>query len=424
MELKEVLGKVLEDIDSSKDISQINKKLKEFLKNTKESIQHKELDVGVFIGGSFAKGTLIKKNNYDVDVFLRFNKKYSEKEIQELSKKILNFTDVETVHGSRNYFKVKLEKNVEVEIVPVLRVTKPSQARNVTDLSYSHVLYIKKKIKRQSIIDGIKLAKAFCYAQKCYGAESYIKGFSGYSLELLVYYYGSFMNFLKKVSEIKDQEIIDLKKHYKNKQNVLIDLNSSKLNSPIILIDPTFKSRNALAGLSKETLQKFQKSARSFLRFPSLNSFKLKEVDIKKIKNYAEKSNFQFLDFEIKTDRQEGDIAGSKLLKFFNLVESEISRFFNIKKKEFIYENEKTAKGIFVISLKKEMIFPGPFLEDKKNVSRFKKVHKNTFEKNKRIYARGKPLASLKEFLENWKNKNKKIVLDMGIKEIKVNNTN
>ena len=61
-----------------------------------------------------------------------------------------------------------------------------------------------KKVRSKKILDEIKIAKAFCHANNCYGAESYINGFSGYGLELLVYYYGGFLRFIKAVSKMKD----------------------------------------------------------------------------------------------------------------------------------------------------------------------------------------------------------------------------
>ncbi|MBD3252791.1 hypothetical protein GF386_03610, partial [Candidatus Pacearchaeota archaeon] len=54
----------------------------------------------------------------------------------------------------------------------------------MTDLSYFHVNHILKKIKKnKNLSDEIRLAKKFAYSQNCYGAESYIHGFSGYALE-------------------------------------------------------------------------------------------------------------------------------------------------------------------------------------------------------------------------------------------------
>jgi len=54
----------------------------------------------------------------------------------------------------------------------------------------------------KKILDEIRIAKAFCYANNCYGAESYISGFSGYALELLVYHYKSFLKFIKSMVKL------------------------------------------------------------------------------------------------------------------------------------------------------------------------------------------------------------------------------
>ena len=102
---------------------------------------------------------------------------------------------------------------------------------------------MKKKVKNK-MLKEIMLAKAFCHASKCYGAESYIQGFSGYSLELLIYYYKGFMKFAREIAKDngKNKIIIDIERFYKNKNEIMININSSKLQSPIILVDPTFKS--------------------------------------------------------------------------------------------------------------------------------------------------------------------------------------
>ena len=60
-----------------------------------------------------------------------------------------------------------------------------------------------------------------------------------------------------------------IKKFYKNKQELLNSVNESKLQSPIVLVDPTFKERNALAALSQETFLRFKESCAKFLRNPA-----------------------------------------------------------------------------------------------------------------------------------------------------------
>ena len=96
-----------------------------------------------------------------------------------------------------------------------------------------------------------------------------------------------------------------------------MDINSSKLQSPIILIDPTYKQRNVLAGLSDETFDRFKKVCKKFLKKPSMKSFEIEKTDLEKIKKDARNKKFEFIMLEGRTKKQEGDIAAKKLLKFY-----------------------------------------------------------------------------------------------------------
>ena len=310
--LKEILQNVT---PSKKELKDIKKILAENLQKVKANIKKNRINADVFIGGSFAKGTMIKKDNYEVDVFIRFDRKYKDILLSGITEKLLQGIRVQKIHGSRDYFKAKIAENLAVEFVPVRRIKNPREAENITDLSYSHVNYIKKKIKSEKLLDEIRLAKAFCYANGSYGAESYVLGFSGYGLELLIFHYKSFLQFIRAMVRLdpKKKEVIDLEKHHKNKNHVLMDINAAKLQSPIILVDPTYKQRNVLAALSLETLRNFQKVCKDFLEKPSVNFFTQKVINIEKIKAEAINRGYEFVLLNISTNRQEGDIAGSKL---------------------------------------------------------------------------------------------------------------
>ena len=277
--INSILAEVLERVEpSQEELKVINESLEDFLEKVEKRIKVLKINAEVFVGGSFAKNTVIKKDYYDVDVFVRFDKKYKDDKISELTKNLLkNIKGISVIHGSRDYFRVKVNSYFFIEVIPVTKVVKSSEARNITDLSYSHVKYINKKVKNKKILDEIKIAKAFCYANNCYGAESYINGFSGYGLELLVYHYGSFLKFIRAISKISvnKKEVIDLEKYYRNKPTVLMDVNSSKLQSPIVFIDPTYKQRNVLAALSDETFEKFKKDCKKFLKTPLIKSFEI-----------------------------------------------------------------------------------------------------------------------------------------------------
>ena len=420
--INSILREVLEKVEPPKEeLKIIENSLKEFLEKFEKKLKELKVDAEIFVGGSFAKNTVIKKDYYDIDIFIRFNKKYEDDEISKLTNNVLRgFVNVSIVHGSRDYFRMKISPSFSIEIIPVIKVKNPRESKNITDLSYSHVNYIKRKLKSKKLLGEIKLAKAFCYANHCYGAESYINGFSGYALELLVHYYGSFLKFIKTISKMEGKTIIDIEKQYKNKAIILMDINNSKLKSPIILIDPTYKQRNALAALSEETFEKFKKSCKKFLKNPSINSFEIKKTDLEKIKRNSKKRKHEFILLEAKTDRQEGDIAGTKLLKFYNHFSQEIETLFEMKNKGFNYNGEKSARYFFVVKPKKEILFSGPKLKDKKNIQMFKKKHKHTFEKKGRIYAKEKIKFNIEKFVDDWKIKNKRKIGEMGVKGLKV----
>ncbi|MEK6761041.1 MAG: nucleotidyltransferase domain-containing protein [Nanoarchaeota archaeon] len=413
----DILKKVLEKIQPSKEeLKKISGDISDFKRKVGRRIKQFGIKAEIFIGGSFAKKTMIRKDVYDVDVFIRFDK--SHKDISNLTKKILtDFKKTET-KGSRNYFIID-KGDFFIEVVPVIK-TKSSSAENVTDLSHSHVAYIRKKLAGEKMLNEVKLAKAFCYANKCYGAESYVNGFSGYALELLVYHYGSFMKFIKAFEKIKEREVIDTERHFKNKNEVFMDLNEAKLKSPVILIDPTYKKRNALAALSKETFEGFKKICKEFLKNPSEKFFELKKIDFESAGNSARRKKLEFVSIRLKTGKQEGDIAGTKLLKFFNHLKNEVEKFFIVKESGFEYSGENWADGFFSCKNKGEIILQGPSTKQENNVKAFTGAHKNTFSKSGRIYAKEKIKFDLRKFLEDWKKKNSKKMEDMSVSELKI----
>ena len=373
---------------SDKELKEINQKTKQLISIINKNLKNKKIRAEVFVGGSSAKNTLIKKNKYDIDLFVRFDEKYLDKELSDLLKKVLP-KNIRKIHGSRDYFSIKKD-NTEFEIVPVLKIKNPSQAKNITDLSYFHVNYVKKAIRKNpKLANEIRIAKAFAYYQECYGAESYINGFSGYALELLLIYYKNFVNFVKAMAKLdtKNKLILDIDKKYK-KQDVLREMNKAKLHSPIILIDPTFKERNALAALSYKTFEEFQKACKGFLKNPSKKFFILEDKEEK----YSKNKNI--IKINLKSSKQAGDIAGTKLKKFYKYLVSKISRYFDIKKQDFLY-NENKNIGIIFIELikKKQIIFNGPPIKMKKAVKEFKKGHKNIKVIKGKVFGYEKPIS-------------------------------
>ncbi len=416
-EVSKVLKEQLELIrPSDKDVKKINEISLKFVSEIKKNLKNKKIKADVFIGGSLAKGTLVKKDVYDADIFVRFIDR-NDSEILDLLKKILN-KKFKKVHGSRDYYQIK-EQDILVEIIPVLKIKKPEDASNVTDLSYFHVNYIVDRIKKNlQVADEIRLAKAFAHAQDCYGAESYIHGFSGYALELLICHYKSFLRFIKEFSEWdlkKGKIIIDDSKLYKNKDELVIELNQSKRTGPLILIDPTFKERNTGSSLNEETFYKFQKACKDFLKKPSLEFFKKKNIadEFKKFKDVKIIS--------VKTSKQAGDIAGTKSKKFFYFMLHNLKKEFLIEKENFDYDEEKNeASFYFAVGKKKDEIVKGPPIPAVHDLTRFKKAHPNAFIKNGYAYALIKHSVSFEEWFKKFLKHDKEIIKGMDVVRVEM----
>ena len=417
---KKAFEKVVPKKSAEKLVSQI---LKEFIEKLRKVSGKK---IKFLVGGSFAKKTTIKKDKYDVDLFSLFNK--SEKNISEKLKKILKKAKVKflVLHGSRDYFSVKVkEKDVLVyfEIIPVLKIKNSKEAENITDVSPLHVKYVKEKISgKKRFNDEIRLTKAFCYAQNCYGAESYIGGFSGYSLELLTIYYGSFLNFIKKVSKWSKREIIDPEKRFKKKSEVLERLDNSKLLSPLILVDPVQFNRNATAALSREKYSLLKEACKNFLKNPSLKFFKKKEISVKEMlrKTKLKKGSLGIL--KILSIKKKEDVCYAKESKFADFFIFKLNKngFDVLKTKKEFLEKETILYFIYK-KPKKEFLVSGPPLEMKKNVVAFKKKHKgdNFLQKHGKIYVKvNREILNLEDFLFVFKRKEAKIMKEMAIKNI------
>ncbi len=377
----DVLKQVLNNIKPTKEEEiLIDKKIKDFISRIKVK------DAKTILGGSGAKGTWLRSTN-DADIFVQFNyNKYNDKsdKLSDVLEKQLkkSFKKIDRLHGSRDYFQIK-EKGFTFEIIPILEIKKAAKALNITDVSPLHAKFVRKSTsKNKKLADEIRLMKQFCKANDVYGAESYINGFSGYICELLVIYYRNFLKLLKAASRWKDKEVVDIKRFYKGK-DIFLEMNKSKTHSPLIVVDPVQADRNASAALSSEKFDMFRKKAKEFVKKPSTKFFEKEEFDINKLK--------EFVVVEVKTLKGKEDVVGAKLLKAFNFIKKGLSKEgFGIKKDGWTWDKEKTAYFYFKIpkDADKLKIVKGPSISIKEHVLKFKKKHKNTFIKNRIIYAK------------------------------------
>jgi tRNA nucleotidyltransferase (CCA-adding enzyme) len=411
--MQSVLNKIK---PGKEEISNFNKITKKFLTKLNSKLKGAK----TILGGSGAKDTWLS-GNHDVDLFVQFDHKtYSleshliSEHLEKTLKKTFPKHKIERLHGSRDYFQLDY-KELNFEVVPIIKINKSEDALNITDISPLHAIWVNKNAK--TIKDEIRLAKQFCKANKLYGAESHISGFSGYVLEILIVYYGSFEKLLKASLKWKDKEVIDPEKYYKNKHMALFNLNNSKLQSPIIVVDPVDKERNAAAALSKEKMKLFQKVAKQYLKSSS-EKFFIKE-EISKESLAKEKGYLIFLN--ILPVEGKHDVVGVKLLKAFEFLNEELSAF-KVKKSGWDWDGEDKAVFYFILKenqLAEFTVRNGPPLKLKEHVKNFKKVNKKTFTKEGKLFAKIKierPLLDdfVKDLLKHKYFKEK-------VKKVKVN---
>lgn len=352
------------------------------------------INAKAILGGSGAKGTWLS-GSHDVDIFVLFDlQKYGGKseELSNLLEKTLNKVfpkeKINRLHGSRDYFQM-LYKDLMFEAVPILKISKAEQARNITDISPLHSAWVEKHAAK--LKNDIRLLKQFCKANSLYGAESYLGGFSGYVLEILTAYYGSFEKVLKAAQKWKEKEVIDPSKFYSTKEMALFHINASKLQSPLVVVDPVDKSRNASAALSLEKYLLFKELAKKYLQNPSEDFFEKEVITLNSLqKKYKGKGTIVLITV-VPAEGKE-DAVGAKLWKVFEFLRERLQNF-GLAQDGWSWDKRPEALFYFAAK-KKELpefeIRVGPPLKMKPFVDDFKKKYKSAFVEGGRIKAKVK----------------------------------
>ncbi len=343
------------------------------------------MDAKAILGGSGAKDTWLA-GNHDIDIFVLYPLQQYKDKSSELSdilhpalKKSFPGTKILRLHGSRDYFQVSFQR-CTFEIIPIFHINRAEEAKNITDVSPLHAKWVQQNVKDKN---QVRLAKQFLRANKLYGAESYIQGFSGYVVEILLARYGTLESFLQAAQRWGVKEIIDIANHYP-KKDALFHLNASKTQSPLIVVDPVDKARNAAAALSEEKFFLLKEKAREYLKKPSPGFFKEKKLDYAAVKTLAEEKKQNLVYIEVTPLAGKKDVVGVKLLQVFRFLEKRLQPF------------SLAAAGwegtlIYLLAKKRELpkheLREGPPLKLEQFVRKFRKKHKTTFIKNGRVCA-------------------------------------
>lgn len=236
----------------------------------------------VVLGGSFAKGTWLKRKDIhdnsvksegctDIDIFIKIDVSLQDEEFDELAKKIakqsLSGYNPRLRYSSHPYVEAYV-KGIRVNVVPCYNVEK-GKWKSAADRSPFHTEYIRDNLDDEKK-NQVRLLKKFLKSIGVYGAEIATAGFSGYVTEILILKYGSFLSVLKAISNIKeDKNVISIGKFDEDVLKIF--------QSPIIIIDPIDSRRNLGTAISAESVGKAVLAARAFLEKPSLDFFREKK---------------------------------------------------------------------------------------------------------------------------------------------------
>lgn len=275
MDLDEILHKALKILKPSvEERLKIEKLLNELLEHLRDCIKKLNLNLEVEVEGSIAKDTWLS-GEQDIDVFILFPKN-SKKE--DLKSTILRLAECivgdKFIEAYAEHPYVELDYNgVKIDLVPCIKSSSIDEAKTAVDRTPFHTIYVKSNLS-DSLKDEVRLLKGFMKGIGCYGAETKIKGFSGYLCELLILYYGSFINVLRNSINWKPYNtLIDIERYYKDAEEAL-----KLFNAPLVVIDPVDRNRNVAAALSLESMSKFISASKCFLESPNLGFFQPKPI--------------------------------------------------------------------------------------------------------------------------------------------------
>ena len=301
--------------------------------------------VSVHFGGSYAKETWTPEK-IDIDIFVKFKKTTSEKNFEMIGKKI-GFDSLKKfkpyVRYSEHPFVEADIDGVGINVVPCYDIKK-GEWKSAADRSTFHTEFMSEKLTG-SMKDDIRILKCFLKINGMYGAEIAKQGFSGYVCEVLVYYLGSFENVLKKISKMKNNE--------------MIGESPRKFDSSLVIIDPIDRNRNLGAAISIQNVTNFILIARNFLKKNSISYFKEKS----KNKIPAELArNTLIINFKYK--KRSDDIIYGQIKRAATSLESQMNKEgFNVLRSDAIAYNESNASLLFLLeslSISKNEIRTGP----------------------------------------------------------------
>lgn len=306
-----------------------------------------KLKARAILAGSITRDTWLP-GKMEFDIFVLFPTILTEKRLEDFGLKI----GKEVINQLKGTYKIEFAQHpyvsgevegVKLDIVPCFDVKDPEKIKSAVDRTPFHVKYIEKNLS-PALSDEVRLLKQFCAANKIYGADAKIEGFSGYVCELLIIKHGNFVNVMEAAKSWQPGHMIDIEGYYLNKD--VSKLRKKFKDQVLILIDPTDKKRNATAALSAQSFFKFKKMAKRFLEDASGEVFFEKQIELiteNELVQLQMKRRTELILIKFKPPEVVPDILWPQLRRFAERLQSileEMKYEFKVLRKG-VYTNEK-----------------------------------------------------------------------------------
>jgi len=250
-----VLSKI---VPSKEDMAKLDSIAERLLEITRSYFGKKGLDVDVRLAGSYAKGSYLA--DQDFDLFMMFPLSTPRDTMMELGLQAgKDIIGGELVYSDHPYTTGRFE-GVETDMVPCYLLPDTSHIRTAVDRTPFHTIYMNSHLTSDQK-DQVRLLKKFMKGIGAYGAEQDSRGFSGYMCEVLIVRYGTFRKVLEAAVDWRDGETI------------VVEEAGPSFDSALVVYDPVDRNRNAASSVHADTLHLFQAAAKAYLEEPSEKFF-------------------------------------------------------------------------------------------------------------------------------------------------------
>ncbi len=209
------------------------------------------------VQGSIAKDTYLAGDR-DVDCFLLLDPSVPEEQLEAVTEAVAG----EVLAGARKKYAqhpylVGEREGAQVDLVPAYAVAAASQKMSAVDRTPFHTAWVREHLDDDGRC-AVRLAKKWLKGVGVYGADTATAGFSGYLVEVLVAWLGSFPAFVDWLARSATPRRVAL-----GDDHVDDDV------SLLVVVDPVDAGRNCAAAVGEDTLLRATQAARAYRAAPS-----------------------------------------------------------------------------------------------------------------------------------------------------------